>query len=85
MFKGTLTQTHKSAESGLRTPGKSFPVVYGKEPIRGERFNCAGEGLEFGTRLVSTSPVRFISRGKERLIFTTETGSTYELRRSYDA
>ncbi len=76
-MKAKLTNITKSSESGFRLHGNDREVDFETLPTIGERFLCSGEGLEFGTRLISTSPVtRFLG---SRLCFETETGSIYEL------
>lgn len=80
MVNATLTQLKKSEESELRTPGVPIPVIYKVPPKVGQRFVCAGEGLNFGTRLISTSPVVVLIASRGLITFHTHSGSQYELK-----
>lgn len=76
---GILTITAKSGESGFREKANGRKVFFTEEPTAGKRFCCWGEGVEFGVRMISTSPILALSRGEHTLIFNTESGSTYRL------
>ncbi len=80
-MRGTLTLQNKSTESEFRNQFSGVEVFYQHCPQLGERFECYGEGVEFGTRFISTSPVveikTTISEGALR--FKTNSGSIYKL------
>lgn len=81
-MKGLLIQLKKSAKSGLRTPGVPIRVTFQRPPIKGERFECFGQGLKFGTRWISTSGAGRVLQKKSippRWEFSTESGSEYLL------
>lgn len=49
-------------------------------PQVGKQFVLFGEGLEFGTRCVNTSPVKSVERHQPDLfVITTESGSIYNV------
>jgi len=49
-------------------------------PQVGKPFILIGEGLEFGNRMVNTSPVKEIERHQPNLfVLTTESGSIYHV------
>lgn len=49
-------------------------------PQVGKQFVLFGEGLEFGTRRVNTSPVKEVERHQPDLfVLTTESGSVYHV------
>lgn len=78
-MKGILTNISKAADSGFRRQANSVEVVFESYPTVGQRFNCLGKGVEFGVRLVSTSPVERIVVENGVVQFSTETGSVYKL------
>ena len=49
----------------------------GDWPVVGKPFHLVGEGLEFGSRLVVTSPVRVIGTREGARIIYTQSGSVY--------
>lgn len=76
---GTLTNLSKARDSGFRQQANGVEVAFENYPTIGERFVCFGEGVEFGTRLVSTSPVVSMSIKGGVIEFHTESGSIYTL------
>jgi hypothetical protein len=60
--------------SKLRTDSVDGEATY--PPMVGRCFEMSGQGLDFGTRLVSTSPVVEVSGDGK---FTTESGSVYHI------
>lgn len=85
-MKAKITRLHKG--KGLRTD-----TVEGETdtyPVVGRSFLLLGKGLDYGMRVVRTSPVQKIIReteredlttdtGYETYIVTTETGSEYQV------
>jgi hypothetical protein len=82
-MKGILTQLLKSPKSGLRTPRTDIEVAFKDLPRVGERFACFGEGIDFGLRWISTSPVTKVRKTgpgfSHVLEFFTSSGSVYRL------
>jgi hypothetical protein len=82
-MRGILTNNLKSDISGFREQANGKEVDFDFEPAVGERFQCLGEGVEFGIRVISTSPVidvEFIPEdGGGEYNFKTESGSSYTL------
>ena len=68
--------TRRRGGSGLRT---DIVEGDGDPPRIGRSFQLVGKGLEFGSRLVTTSPVRGIGVEDDHLILETESGSLYQL------
>lgn len=48
-------------------------------PVVGKSFILLGEGLEFGTRCVNTSPVKEVSKDGHKYTIKTESGSIYSV------
>ena len=78
-MKGILTNLSKSKASGFREKANGVEVAFIREPTVGESFQCTGEGVEFGTRLITTSFVVSMSHDERGTTFVTESGSSYSL------
>ncbi len=79
VHRGILTNLIKSSESEFRKHANSREVEYFTPPTIKERFQCFGEGVEFGMRLISTSPVIEVTQNENDFTFQTESGSSYHL------
>ena len=80
-MRAILTNNKKSDISGFREHANGKEVDFEYEPKVGERFRCLGDGVEFGIRVISTSPVtdvEFIAKD-DVYNFKTESGSSYTL------
>jgi len=75
-MKAKLTRI-KSTHNNLRTD-----EVIGETddlPIVGESFSMSGEGIEFGTRLIFTTPVKNLEKIGEKIYIFSTKNSEYKL------
>ena len=75
-YKVTLFKI-ESTHNNLRTP--TIDGVCKELPEVGKELFMWGEGLEFGTRLVRTTPIKSLSRLGDTFLFETR-NSTYALK-----
>ena len=74
-YTGTMSRV--VGGEALRT--SSVEGAFTTLPTKGDSFAIVGEGLVFGTRMVTTSPVeKIISHVNNNVLFKTE-NSTYEI------
>jgi len=76
MYKVKFTKI-KADHDKLRS--ETVEGVTRELPVEGKSFVLLGEGLEFGTRCVNTSPVKKVEKEGHKYILQTESGSTYQV------
>lgn len=76
MKLGTLEKI-ESSHNNLRT--NSMNGYFEEFPKVGEPFRILGKGLEFGTRIIHTTPITEILEEKEDLIVFKTLNSTYRV------
>lgn len=77
-LKGTRVRLSKyKGGKALRTDSVEGAIL--SSPYLGRKLVIEGEGLEFGTRIVSTSPIVQMEYKGRFLEITTESGSVYRI------
>lgn len=79
MEKEYKVRFQKISNNHNRLRSDDIEGVTNELPTEGKSFVFFGKGLEFGTRVVNTSPVKIVLQKDDEYILHTESGSIYQV------